>query len=105
MSFSSSMTRICLGRILRILFGGNSSEQADDLRFEIGRTAAALGQELRCAEPEAGLIDAAEVARRIHEKRHVAEIGLSPESLDHREAVDVRQAEIEHDQRRLDAFA
>src|SRR3954451_1415403 len=105
MSFSSSMTRICLGGILRILFGRNGSEEADDLRFEIGGTAAALGQELRCAEAEAGLVGAAEVARRIDEQRHVAQIGASPESLDHRKAVDVREPEVEHDQRRLDAFA
>src|SRR3954447_25423646 len=105
MSFSSSMTRICLGGILRILVARNGSEQADDVRFEIGGTGAALGQELRCAEPEAGLIGAAEVTRRIDEKRHVAEIRASPKSLDHGEAVDVGEAEIEHDQRRLDAFA
>src|SRR5436309_600245 len=105
MSFSSSMIRICLGGILRIPFGRQRAEEANDVPFEIGGTAAALGQELRCAEAEAGLIGAAEVARRIDEKRHAAEIGAPAETLDDREAVDVGQAEVEHDEGWLVAFA
>src|SRR4051794_39526088 len=101
MSYSSSMTRICLGGMLRVLFRCRRFDQPDHVSFEVGQAAPALGEELRRSEPETGLVGASDIDCRVDQKRDVLERGALPKRIDDGEAVNIREAEVEDDETRL----
>src|SRR5436190_4217341 len=101
MSFSSSMTRICLGGILLFLVPvRHRCKQGKDAAFKIGDAAAALGQKLCGAEAETRLIGTSDIQRRVDEKRDLVQRRAFAERANDREAVDVGKAEIQDDQTR-----
>src|SRR5258708_40322854 len=92
-------SRLC--GILCVLCVRDGLEQPDDVVFEFGETAPALGQDLRRAEAQAGLVGAPDVERRIDEQSDVAESRAFAKGVDDRETIEVGEAEVQDEEARL----
>src|SRR5712692_6694407 len=102
MSFSSSITRSCLGGMLHLFRTVRDVlQQPDYVLFELGQTASTLRQELGRPHAKPRPIHASDIQRRVDEKGDAPKGRTFSQRADHRVAVHVGKDEIEEDQTRL----
>src|SRR3954468_11521449 len=98
MSSSSSMISSRLCSTVHLRLGRHQVQEAHDLLFEFLERYAALDQKLGRPEAQARLFGGVELQRGVDDQRDVREAVALFQPVDDREAVQLREDEVEHDE-------